>query len=255
MANQINAITGLPNRTSHLRENVVIDGTLEITGLIKLNNGTFLGSVPSAYSLGEASTYVILTPTVYTLTAPFQLVTGDVGHSGATVGGPIAFVSGSDIQTSPASQSILDAEAAYDMFTGLTPTFTFTSGAVVLETVVTTGAPGVFTPGVYKGDAAASTGANGVVTLSGDGDFVFIFDGALTTGADTVFVLSNGATANRVFFVCSGAVTTGANTTFKGTALTPAAITTGANTNLQGRIISFVAAISTGAVNTIVIAN
>ena len=251
----IDAITGLPNRTSHLREDVIIDGTLNVTGIITLNNGTQLGVVPSAYSLGAATSYVILTPTVYTLTAPFQLVTGDVGHSGATVGGPVAFVSGSDIQTTIASQSIIDANAAYNLFTGLTPTFAFVSGAVVLETVVTTGAPGVFTPGIYKGDAAAGTGASGVVTLSGDGDFVFVFDGALTTGANTIFVLTNGATANRVFFATSGAVTTGANTTFKGTALTPAAITTGANTNLQGRLISFVAAISTGAVNTLVVSN
>ena len=245
----IDSITGLPNRISHLREDVVIDGSLTINGSVTLGNGTVLGGSPSAYSLGAASTYVILASSALTVTTS-QVVTGDVGQLGAPTGALI-FMSGADYPSPADSQALADATTLYNLFTGLTPTYSFLSGAVDLDTVNVGGGAGVFTPGIYAGNGAANTDASGIVTLNGAGDYVFVFNGALTTGANTIIKLTNGATANRVFWVTSAALTTGANTIFKGTSLTPAAITTGANTNLQGRIISIGAAISTGAANSL----
>ncbi len=144
----------------------------------------------------------------------------------------------------------VDASALYDEVILRTPTFSFVAGAVVLNTVDVGNGAGIFTPGVYKGTAGASTGAGTTVTFDGDGDYLFIFDGTLVTGATTTFHLINGAKASRIFFAISGAATTGATTIFKGTILAKGAITTGAATNIEGRLISTLAgAIITGAGN------
>ncbi len=213
------------------------------TGKIVAEFGTL--DVPQ-YPLGEAASYVILTGGALTVGLSDQPVSGNIGQDGS-ITGTVIFVSGADYASPLSDAAVADAAALYTVITALTPTVSFDAGAVVLDTVDVGNGAGIFTPGIYKGTAGATTSASSVVTLDGDGDYVFIFDGTIITGATTTFFLKNGAKASRIFWVTSGAVTTGATNIFKGTVLTPAAITTGAGNNVEGRLISTVdQAITTG---------
>jgi hypothetical protein len=80
--------------------------------------------------------------------------------------------------------------------------------------------------------------ANGIVTLSGNGVYVFRPGGALTTGANSRIVLA-GACADNVFWAPIGAATLGASSTFIGNILDAAGITIGGAATLTGRALAF----------------
>lgn len=106
----------------------------------------------------------------------------------------------------------------------------------------------VLAPGVY--DIVTPAAIQGILTLNGGGDpdalFVIRVAGALTSVAASQVVLTNGATANNVFWVSLGATALGANTVFAGTALAVVgAASIGAASTVNGRLLS-----TTGAVNT-----
>jgi Ice-binding-like/IPTL-CTERM motif len=87
--------------------------------------------------------------------------------------------------------------------------------------------------------------ANGVVTLSGAGIYIFRPGGALTTGANSLVTLANGACESDVFWGPVGATTLGANAalsvtpTFVGTILDAAGISIGHFANMTGRALAF----------------
>ena len=104
---------------------------------------------------------------------------------------------------------------------------------------------GVYTPGVYCTTGAASIGAAGI-TLSGNGNYVFKIDGALTTVANSDVHLADGAQASNVSWVPTGATTLGANSNFAGTVLDAAGVTIGDNTSVTGRVLAFGGTVTTG---------
>lgn len=106
----------------------------------------------------------------------------------------------------------------------------------------------ILAPGVY--DVVTPAAIQGILTLDGGGDpnalFVIRVAGALTSVAASQVVLTNGATANNVFWVSLGATALGANTTFAGTAVAVVgAASIGNASTMTGRLLS-----TTGAVNT-----
>jgi hypothetical protein len=123
-------------------------------------------------------------------------------------------------------------------------------GAVNLDAVNLGGGPGVFFPGCYKNGGAMGIVANGIVTLSGPGVYIFKPNGALTTGANSLVTLANGACASDVFWAPT-ATTLGANAatsptpTFVGNILDPAGITLGHFANLTGRALAFGVTVTT----------
>jgi hypothetical protein len=123
-------------------------------------------------------------------------------------------------------------------------------GAVNLDAVNLGGGPGVFPPGCYKNGGAMGIVANGIVTLNGPGVYIFKPNGALTTGANSLVTLANGACASDVFWAPT-ATTLGANAatsptpTFVGNILDPAGITLGHFTNLTGRALAFGVTVTT----------
>jgi len=139
------------------------------------------------------------------------------------------------------------------------PTCTFLD-ATPLEAVVIPGHPaGTFPPGCYTSAGAMNITANGIVTLSGAGVYIFRPGGALNTGADSRVVLANGACASDVFWAPVGAATLGANSgpsfttpTFQGNILDAAGITIGHFANLSGRALAFGGTVLTDA-NTITV--
>ena len=101
--------------------------------------------------------------------------------------------------------------------------------------------------GVY--DTAAAVSPTGTITLDGGGDVnaLFIFRtsaGAIAAGASTVFILTNGASSNNIFFLAAGAITIGATSDVVGTFISDAAVTIGAGTTLEGRALSVAGAVS-----------
>ena len=91
------------------------------------------------------------------------------------------------------------------------------------------------------------------VTLKGAGVYIFRPGGALTTGANSDVLLTNGACASDVFWIPVGATTLGANAalsptpTFSGNILDAAGITVGHFANLTGRALAFGGTLTTDA--------
>jgi len=106
----------------------------------------------------------------------------------------------------------------------------------------------VLTPGIY--DVVTPAAIQGILTLNGGGDpnalFVIRVAGALTSVAASQVLLTNGATANNVFWVSQGATALGANTIFRGTALAVGgAAGIGAGSIVNGRLLSTLGAVTT----------
>lgn len=103
-------------------------------------------------------------------------------------------------------------------------------------------------PGVY--DVVTPAAIQGILTLDGGGDpnarFVFRVAGALTSVAASTVVLTNGATANNVFWRSTGATALGANTIFRGTALAVGGAASIGNASIvNGRLLSTLGAVNT----------
>lgn len=138
-------------------------------------------------------------------------------------------------------QAVEDLAAAYNALMALPATIT--SHGAIFGNGETIG------PGVYELPAAASLA--GTLTLDGGGDanslFVFRINGALTTGSGTNVILTNGASAENIFWVSQGATSLAAMTTMKGTIIVNnAAVAAAANSDLEGRMFSTTGAISFG---------
>jgi len=191
--------------------------------------------------LGNAMSYGVLSST-YTNTAAGTTINGDIGfttgpavvpaglHSNYGSGAPYA-TAGSNQATALAS---LNSEVC---------TFTFASGAIDLAADTTHGPIGVYTPGVYCIDGAASVGTAGI-TLSGSGTYIFRITGALNTVANSVVSLS-GASACDIWWTPGAATTLGADSTFIGNDIDAAGITLGNNVNWTGRALAFGGTVTT----------
>jgi len=114
---------------------------------------------------------------------------------------------------------------------------------------------GTYTPGCYSSSGTMDITLGTTVTLSGAGTYIFRAGGALTTGANSKVVATNGACASDVFWTPVGATTLGANSstqaspTFLGNIFRGAAgglsITLGKFVNLEGRTLAFGSTVTT----------
>lgn len=195
--------------------------------------------------LGQAASFGILSST-YANTVSGTTITGDLGY---TTGPAVAPTVNGTTYSPPSSKY---STAGTDQGTALANlnsqpcSFTFPAGAVDLATDTSHGTIGVYAPGVYctAASSAASIGAGGI-TLSGSGTYIFRINGALTTVADSVVTLANGASACNVFWTPTSATTLGANSTFVGTDIDASGITIGSTITWTGRALAFGGTIST----------
>ncbi len=224
---------------------------LKRSGLIGLILAFFI-AVPTIYAatspnLGQAKTFAILSSTYSN------------SSSGTTLNGDLGYTTGpSTAPTVSGNTHSVDAtynQAGIDQGTTLTAlgvqpcTFTFASGAVDLasDTTHDPSHVGVYTPGVYCINGAASIGGGGTITLNGAGTYIFRMVGALTTSANSNVVLSNGASACNVWWTPTAATTLGANSTFAGTDISASGITIGSAVTWTGRALAFGGTVSTAA--------
>ncbi len=186
--------------------------------------------------------------------APFGIVSSTFTNTsaGTTVNGNVCFTTGPAVSASvTGTTGSCPVAAGPDQLAALAvinsqPCTPLPAGP--LESVVIgTNPPGVIPPGCYFRAGAIDIVANGTVTLNGNGVFIFRTNGAVTTGANSRFVLAGGACAGNVFFAPVGATTLGANSTFVGNILDAAGITLGNNSSLTGRALAFGGTVTTDA--------
>ncbi len=116
-----------------------------------------------------------------------------------------------------------------------------------------TGGQETLTPGVY--DLAGATTISGTITLNAQNDpnalFVIRVPAAFATAVNTTVELTNGGSADNIFWVVVGAITTGATTTMTGNLVGKSTIALGATAVIEGRMFSTGAALSMGASSTV----
>jgi hypothetical protein len=105
-------------------------------------------------------------------------------------------------------------------------------------------------PGVYKTTSAQpSLGITGDLTLDGGGDsnavWIFQIVSSLTTAAtNSQVILTNGATAQNVFWQVGSSATLGTTTTFAGSIMAQASVTLGTGATLNGRALARTGAVT-----------
>ncbi len=207
---------------------------LRYVTLLAFSNISF-GQAPN---LGTASGFALFTGNGAFNVNVASVVTGDVGTNvGAFNGFPPGTLTGQiRLPSSPeAVQAATDVTSAYNSIDPI-------ACDVILALPELGGQ--TLTPGVSCQNTASPTSLNGTLTLSGEGIYIIKLSSALTTGTNSVILLTNGASANNVFFQVNGAVTLGTGSTFKGTILAKNAIFLGTQAVLNGRALSVEGAIT-----------
>jgi hypothetical protein len=176
-----------------------------------------------------AATYAVLGTTVVANTGNTVLI-GDLGTGGSVTGFPPGTFTGTEhVADAAYTQAHTDATAAATALDAVTP---------VIDISSTDLGGAVLVPGHYD---ASSTGTwtAGNLTLNGAGRYIFTFDTALTVPASVSVILTNGATADNVFFITGTTFTFGANNTINGTILAGTSITFAASSVLNGRALTY----------------
>jgi hypothetical protein len=194
--------------------------------------GVVSGPTPGTNSrLLTASTYAALAQSTITNTGN-TILNGDLGLSPGTsvVGFPPGLVSGTKhITDAAAAQAQVDATAAATALIATGPG-TDVTGANLGTTTKT--------PGTYS-SSSTLVWSSGNLTLNGAGEYIFLAATSMTTAAGVTLLLTNGATADKVYFVTGTFITFGANNTQAGNFMAGSAITTASNTVLTGRLITY----------------
>jgi len=190
---------------------------------------TALGS--TAPGLGTAATFAILAGTPSISNTGATTVSGSVGiFPGAAVTGfPPGIVTNGTIQagTAPANTAQTDLTAAYLVAASSPCNFNKTGQNLGTQTL---------TPGTYCQTTAPTL--SGVLTLSGNGVFIFQIGSTLVTapGAQVLFI--NGAQPCNVFWQVSSSATLDTTTSFIGTIMALTDIHLNNGVTLQGRALA-----------------
>ena len=215
---------------------IVFKANLALVAMMSISFGVNAQVAPS---LGSAAPFGIASST-FTNTA-----------AGTTINGNVCFTTGPAFAatvtgtTGPCPVAVgADQTAALAILNGQTCT---PLPAGPLEAVVIgTNPAGTIPPGCYTRTGAIDITASGIVTLNGNGVYIFrSTGGAVTTGATSRVVLAGGACADNVFWAPAGATSLGAASTFVGNILDAAGVTIGLGAALTGRALAFGGTVTT----------
>lgn len=202
-----------------------------------------LASAATSPGLGAANGFVILSST-YSNSASGTTLNGGLGYTVPPATNPT--VNGATHNAdSVYNQAGIDQGNALINLNNQPCSFTFAPGNIDLASDTTHGPVGVYTPGIYCASGAASIGGGGTVTLNGPGTYIFRMDGALTTSANSIVTLANGASACDVWWTPTAGTTLGANSTFQGTDIDAAGVAIGNNVTWTGQALAFGGTVST----------
>lgn len=199
--------------------------------------------------LGTVANFALFTSVGACTNTATSGIIGDVGSDA----GPVNGFSSSVIVGSLHNADATTVQASVDLQNAYTQLFNTTTTNAAHTPAF--GSEETLTGGVYSIAAAGSLAGN--LILDGQGNtnatFIFKFDGAFTTAAQSKVILINGANHCNIFWVAEGAVSMGTFSYMKGTLIANnGANTMGANGNLEGRMLSTSGAIgfSTGVIYT-----
>lgn len=220
---------------------------LKMLGVLTIIAASFgVSSVASAATspgIGAANSFVILSNT-YSNSTSGTTLNGDLGYTTPPATNPT--VNGAThIADSVYNQAGIDQGNALSNLNNQPCSFNFAPGPIDLASDTTHGPVGVYTPGVYCVTGSASIGGGGTVTLNGAGTYIFRMDGALTSTANSIVVLANGASACDVWWTPTAATTLGANSTFLGTDIDASGVAIGSNVTWVGQALAFGGTVST----------
>lgn len=179
-------------------------------------------------NIGTAVQFVLLATSTVTNAGASVITNGDVG---VIAGGSIVGITGDMLTDGAIASAAAAATAQADLAVAYSEVLSRTGASSSLPAEL----GGVtVTPGFYNNDGACSI-ATGVLTLNGEGTYVFRITAALAIAAAVGVVLTNGATEDNVFWTVGGAFAVGAGGTFYGTMIGHAAVAVGASCVIRGR--------------------
>jgi type VI secretion system secreted protein VgrG len=187
---------------------------------------------------GMSNSFGVLGGAGVTATASPGTITGDVGTSpgtALTLGG-MTVTGGTYPNIPPATIGETDAQIAYNQLAG----FAVTPVVGVLTGQNLGGK--TLAPGVYMFSSSAQL--TGILTLSGQGQYVFQIASTLTTASGSSILLTNGADASDVFFQVGSSATLGTNTAFQGTIISFASDTITTGSTVNGHVIALNGAVT-----------
>ena len=197
----------------------------------------------SIVPVGSACSFGILAGSTVTNSGVATHVTGDVGvWPGTAITG---FAPGNLTGTIHAGDAV--AQTAQG---DLTVAYNFAAGAAGGAVLTADIGGQTLAPGVYKTTSAQpSLGITGNLTLDGGGDpnavWIFQIVSTLTTAAtNSHVILTNGATAQNVFWQVGSSATLGTTTTFAGTIMAQASISLDTGAILNGRALARTGAVT-----------
>jgi hypothetical protein len=195
----------------------------------------------TAPPLGSAQSFAVLGATTVTSTGP-TAIKGDLGVSPGTAvtGFGPGIVTGGTIHSNDATAVAAHADAvtAYNALAAQT------CGTPLSGQILGT-SPGAVTlsSGVYC-FPATSAQLTGTLTLNGPGVYIFQIGTTLTTAANSAVVLTNGATAENVFWQVGTSATLGVDTALVGTLIAVTSDTVTAGSSVYGRVFALGAAVT-----------
>ncbi len=214
--------------------------TLALTFFIASPLAAFAATSPG---LGSAGSFVILSDT-YSNSSSGTTLSGDLGYTTPPATAPT--VNGNvHMADSTYNQAGIDQGTALVALNNQVCDFNFSPGPIDLASDTTHGPVGVYTPGTYCITGAASVGGGGTITLNGAGTYIFRMDGALTTSANSIVTLANGASACDVWWTPTQGTTLGADSLFAGNNIDASGIAIGNNVTWVGRALAFGGTVST----------
>jgi hypothetical protein len=140
---------------------------------------------------------------------------------------PVVINGVTELGTAIAMQAQTDATAAYAACKSEPYTVDMTGIDLASE---------ILGPAVYKFSSTAGITAGGILTLTGEGIYIFQVGSAISTGANIKIVVENGANVGCIFWEVGSSVTHGANSQFLGNILPYASVTFGSNVTYRGSI-------------------
>ena len=226
----------------------ITTGAQDLAGDALANNfvWTFTTSATACQApvpLGSACSFGILGATPVVSNSGPSNVTGDVGIW------PAASITGFPPGTITGSFHAGDAVAMTaqgDLTTAYNYAAAAPGGAVLTADI----GGETLAPGVYKTTSAQpSLGITGDLTLDGGGNsngvWIFQIVSSLTTAAtNSQVILTNGATAQNVFWQVGSSATLGTTTTFAGSIMAQASVTLGTGATLNGRALARTGAVT-----------
>ena len=233
--------------TRNNMKNYLVMFVLIISATSIVQSNAFAASAPN---LGTADSFAVLAGSTITCTGAGAII-GDIGVSPGTaivLGATPCTVTGTINPGGPvAAHAHADAATAFTNLNAATCT--------TIEPAVADIGGQTLTPGVYCFPSSAAITGN--LTLSGNGVYIFKIGSTLVTaagpGASNV-VLTNGASADNVFWAVGSSATLGTDSVLKGTIIAFSSITATTNAAVDGRLLAINGAVTLDT-NTISVVN